>query len=93
VDYTTLSGSLNSIIEFLHQLKERYGKDYLELSVAPNPELPGIELTGVRNYSDETLAKMQQLRALMLQLPEEAAHEVLRNCAEEEEEVADHPTK
>lgn len=86
-----LSGPLNSVINFLTQLRERYSKDYLEIAVTPNPELPGIELTGVRNYSDATLNKMKQLRDLMLSLPQEAAHEVLQNCAEDDVDQEQNP--
>jgi hypothetical protein len=91
LETSALSGPLDSVANFLAQLKSRYGRDYLELALEPNAALPGIELTGVRNYSDDTLNKMKQLRCLMLSLPQEAAHEVLQNCADDEDEPEGNP--
>ena len=80
-----LNGSLNSVVEFLSQLKERYSRDYLDLTIEPSVGLPSIELTGVRNYSDETQTRLQQFRDLVKQLPEEAVNEILRSCGEDSE--------
>jgi hypothetical protein len=75
LDDEVFAGTLDEIVEFFIQLRQRFGQDYRDLVVGPDKSL-----TGVRNYSADTLTKMKQLRELIEQLPEEVTNEVLRNC-------------
>lgn len=82
LDHACLVGKLDDVVTFLLALQLKYSQDYQELELDREGRL-----LGVRNYSSETQTKLQQLRELLRELPDEAYEQVMLELSKEEDVV------